>query len=126
MRECKHPTCGDTCRRPKKERKIYRLKQRTPIKSSRKKIKKISKTRGELLKIYKPLSAQYKIDNPLCKINSPDCTMFTQGVHHKKGKIGELLIDATFFMPACNSCNDYVETHDAWARQKGFKLSRVQ
>lgn len=31
MRECKHPTCGDTCRREKKPKKIYYLK-RSPIK----------------------------------------------------------------------------------------------
>lgn len=30
MKECKHPTCGETCRRPKPQKKIYQLK-RTPI-----------------------------------------------------------------------------------------------
>lgn len=36
MKECKHPTCGDVCRRPKKDKKIYSLK-RTPIRKRSKK-----------------------------------------------------------------------------------------
>lgn len=45
MRECKHPTCGDTCRRVKKPKKIYTLK-RTPI---RKRSKKKQQSLGERL-----------------------------------------------------------------------------
>ncbi|UAY56237.1 recombination protein NinG [Arachidicoccus terrestris] len=38
MSECKHPTCGEFCRRPKKEKKVYQLK-RSPIKKKKPKSK---------------------------------------------------------------------------------------
>jgi hypothetical protein len=42
-KECRHPTCGETCRRTKKVKKIYTLK-RTPI---RKRSKKKQQSLGE-------------------------------------------------------------------------------
>lgn len=41
-KSCKHPTCGDVCRRIKKKKKIYVLK-RTPLqKISKKRLRKIN------------------------------------------------------------------------------------
>ena len=124
MATCKHPTCGSTCRRALKQKKIYQLK-RTPIKRSQKRIAKESKTRAAINRLYEITSRIYRSDHPQCEINSPVCTFFTQGVHHLKGKAtDELLLDQQFWMPACNACNGYVEDHSAWAYANGKKLSK--
>ena len=123
--ECKHPTCsGATCRRPKKEKKMYVLK-RTPLKKKPYTIRKVAPKRAEINKEYKEKSAAFRKANPKCQIQSPECTGKTEGVHHMKGKTShELLIDETYWMAACNRCNQYVESHDEWARANGFKLSK--
>lgn len=79
----------------------------------------------------KPLNREYKAYvkellkvRSMCEIKAPGCTGEAQGGHHKAGRIGELLIDPKFIIPACNHCNSYVEKNDAWARQNGFKLSK--
>lgn len=110
-RECNHPTCGDKCRRPKKEKKIYRLQP-------------YSKTRKELNKVYDPEAKQFRKDNSICAINSPVCTKVTQGVNHKKGR-GKYLMDKSTWEPACNPCNGYCEDHTEWAIENGHKESRL-
>lgn len=123
--ECNHPTCsGASCRRPKKQPKVYVLK-RTPLKKKPYVIKKVADKRAEVNKVYRERSAAFRKANPKCEIQSPECTGKTEGVHHVKGKIShELLIDETYWMAACNRCNQYVESHDEWARANGFKLSK--
>lgn len=74
-------------------------------------------------KLYIPIATKFKNENPLCKINSPVCTKFTQGVHHPKGR-GIYLLAVNLFIPACNPCNDYCEDHHAWAVENGFKESK--
>lgn len=41
MKQCRHPTCGDICRRPKKEKKNHKFLRRTPIRKVSKKQQKI-------------------------------------------------------------------------------------
>ena len=123
--ECKHPTCsGAACRRPKKEKKTYSLK-RTPIKKKPYTINKVNEKRAVVNVEYKAKSAAFRAANPKCQIKSEVCTGKTEGVHHMKGKAShELLLDETYWMAACNRCNVYIEVHDAWAREKGYKLSK--
>lgn len=115
-KECKHPTCsGETCRREKTVKQSYRLK-RTPIK------RRFSKKRQRLNTKYSAKSKQFREDNPLCVIHSSDCIRVTQGVHHVKGKAThDLLMDENHWLPCCNPCNLYIETHSEWAKKKGFK-----
>lgn len=46
-------------------------------------------------------------------------------VHHKRGR-GRHLNDASTFLGTCPACHDYIETHRAWARERGYLLSRNQ
>ncbi|WP_153799047.1 hypothetical protein [Foetidibacter luteolus] len=123
--KCKHPTCGDTCRRETKPRKTYVLK-RSPIERKPYKIRRYSLKRSKVNKTeYSPKAKQYIIDNPLCNIQSPVCTYFSQCVNHRKGKQSiELLLDETYWEPSCIACNNWIEEHDAWARERGHKLSQ--
>lgn len=124
MRQCKHPTCGETCRRVKKEKKTYRL-QRQPIKKKPYKLRQYSKKRSRLNTSYAKKSKSFREDHPLCVIHSPNCTHYTQGVHHVRGKATEtLLMDERFWLPACNACNTYIEDHSDWAKQNGFKKTK--
>lgn len=109
MRECNHPTCGETCRRPKKVKKRSYLRP-------------FSKKRQKLNVKYGTRSKVFREENRLCVIKSPDCTLYTQGVHHVCGRATKtLLMDERHWLPACNACNLYVETHSEWARENGFK-----
>lgn len=111
---CNHPTCCGACRRPKKDKKIYI-------------IPRVGKSRAVVNRLYDPAAKKYREDHPSCKINSPECTKKTEGVHHKKGKATtELLLDQRYWMPACNACNNYVESHSAWAMANGYKVSKFK
>ena len=94
-----------------KEKKIYRLP-------------KVGKKRKIENKSYLPASRAYRTEHPYCVIKSPVCTKWTQGVNHKKGRIGKLLMDKRYWEPACNPCNHYCESHPEWAIKNGHKISR--
>jgi hypothetical protein len=135
-KQCKHPTCGAICRRIKavKARKPI---QRTPIKrepakapknslksrAPKKRIQKHSAKRAKINRsVYGPRARVFRENNPKCAIGAPGCTKETQGVHHTEGKATiELLLDETKWLPACNSCNLYIEGNSEWAKQRGFK-----
>ena len=65
----------------------------------------------------------FRIMNPVCKINLPECTHKTDCVHHAKGRIGHLLLDKRWWVPSCGNCNKYVEENHNWARMNGFKVN---
>jgi hypothetical protein len=110
-KNCKHPTCEGLCRRPVKEKKYYE-------------IPRISKKRLAENKTYTPAVKAYVKANPYCAIKSEVCTKITDAPHHTKGRIGSLLSDERYWLPACNECNLYIEDNDAWARANGFKVSK--
>lgn len=102
---------------PEKEDKPAAAPKQKPI-------PKVSPKRKEANKEYK------KVSQPLwkgkrCAVKSPVCTKHAQGIHHKKGKVSNKdLLDPKFMIPACNSCNTYIEDNAAWAKEKGFKVSK--
>lgn len=100
--------------------------QAEPVaKKSPAKIKPVSTKRAVLNREYAKESRPFWKGRP-CEIRSPVCTKMAQGIHHRKGKgTKEDLMDKRYWMAACNSCNSYVETADAWARKMGYKLSRL-
>ncbi len=113
-KQCKHPTCGEVCRRqpaPKKE----------PVA-----IKKVANSRKEAEKQYRQKAKKFRQEHPLCEIKSSVCTRKTQGVHHVKGRLGDLLLDEKYWKGACNACNSYVESHPVWAIENGHKISKFK
>lgn len=75
---------------------------------------------------YEPLAKKFREENPVCQINSPDCTGGTECVHHSKGRVGKLLLDVKFWMAACFRCNNWIEGEDGWAREHSFKISKFK
>lgn len=95
-------------------------KQQQPIKKRGEKLKELFKGYKKLVKIF--LS---RPENFRCQIQSPVCQGLATCVHHVAGRTGEKLKDQKDWMPACDHCNDYVEQQDSWAREKGFKKTRL-
>lgn len=106
--------------KPDKQKKVYKL-NRKPIKKKLYRIKKISEKRKKENEVYIPVSHEIRENKKLCEIKSPDCTKFTQGVHHVEGRVGKDYTDKSKMKAACNACNLYIETHSAWAKKNGFK-----
>lgn len=106
-------------------RQQLKLGQITPVKKASNKIKPVSEKRAALNREYAKESRPFWKGRQ-CDIRSPVCTGLAQGIHHRKGKATTaLLMDKRYWMRACNHCNSYVETHDAWARMMGYKVSRI-
>lgn len=46
-------------------------------------------------------------------------------VHHKKGRVGDDLLDETHWLALCHSCHEYVENNRAFAMEQGFSIKRI-
>ena len=84
-------------------------------------IKPYSTKRGKQVREYKKIRIQYLRNNPLCEV----CGGLATTIHHKKGRIGELLTNTKYFLPACMRCHDKIEINPEWAREKGYSLNRL-
>lgn len=109
---------------------IYRLALKNGIKPAEKKkhgkIAQFSKKRQKENREYSIKSRPYWKGKP-CAIKSPGCTHAATGIHHLKGRLGELLMDEKYWLPACGYCNTiWVEQNHAEAEKKGLKLSRLK
>lgn len=107
---CKHPTCGELCRRPKKERKRYV-------------IPKVSKKQAKRNRQYSALAKEYKSENPLCQF--PGCCRWATDVHHPQGRIGERLLNKDEFKGLCREHHTWAETHPKEAKELGLSKSRL-
>jgi hypothetical protein len=122
--ECKHPTCsGETCRRQKKEKKVYQLK-RTPIKKKPHKISKVSEKRKYDLVQYREDRLRYLKANPICEAALGCCTRKATDVHHQKGR-GIMLNDQAFWIAVCRKCHDWITEHSKEAIEMGLSVRRI-
>lgn len=109
---CKHPTCeGGICRREKKQKKKYV-------------IPKVADKRKVLDQLYFLLRLDFLKHRKECEIKSPVCTGNATVVHHKRGR-GRWYLVVSTWMASCRACNGFVESNDKWARDNGFKESRL-
>jgi len=80
-----------------------------------------SKRRWYQIQEYKKIRVVFLDANPLCE----RCGGIATTIHHKKGRIGELIINTEYFLPACMPCHDWIETHPEEAKEKGYSLNRL-
>jgi len=74
------------------------------------------------------LDAEYSVKrkaflekNPMCKMRIPSiCTQYATDVHHMNGRIGDLYLDETYWLPGCRTCHSWVELHPKEAREMGL------
>lgn len=65
-------------------------------------------------------------EHPMCQAHLPGiCTEYSTDVHHKEGRIGELLLDDTKWLALCRSCHEWVEHNPEEAKEKGFSIKRI-
>lgn len=112
--------------KPKKEiaKKSAKKIEQEKGKPSRSTAKPVSKKQAKALREYSKISKAFLAEHEMCEIQSPECTGKAECVHHSRGKVGALLMEEKYFMAACFRCNGYIEEHDSWARNNGFKKSK--
>ena len=82
----------------------------------------ISKARAAMMRKYRKLVAEFLVENPWCQVCA--CAP-SEDVHHKKGRIGKLLIDMLYWLPVCRLCHDKIERKRTWAMEMGYSLDRL-
>lgn len=89
-----------------------------------KKISPRSKKRIAQEKIYSDLRRVFlnKQENKVCPITNERTTT----VHHKKGRIGDLLIDTRYWVALSMAGHIFVEQNPEWAKENGYSLSRLE
>ncbi len=109
-----------------KPKKVYKLKPRkqTPIKKSTKKIKPRSTKRAKEERWYYSVSRpEYLAKHPVCEFEG--CLDKSVQIHHKKGRIGDLLNDQTFFMAVCDEHHKWIERNPKAAKKRGYSVNRL-
>lgn len=98
----------------------------------RPKIKKISNRGYERNKLYKKARLEYLETHPCCEVKLPGCTIPHDGydasglqVHHKLGRIGDLLYDKRYFLAVCHSCHEAITRFGNLAISHGWSLPRL-
>jgi hypothetical protein len=91
-------------------------------KNSKSKINNRSKKRQAQELVYSKLRKVYlnRPENKICPIKGVPTTE----VHHKKGRIGTLLIEIEFWVALSREGHDYVEDNPVWAKENGYSLNR--
>jgi len=96
-------------------------------KKSKKKWSRIRPRTKKKVKEYRSLGkiiGPFLDEHPFCEIRSPVCTHIATCVHHVKGRAKDVVLDPMYHKASCTPCNDYVESHHAWAVEHGHKVSR--
>ena len=88
------------------------------------KIAKRSKKRIAQEKIYSQLRKAFlnKKENKICPITNERTTE----IHHKKGRIGDLLIDTRYWIALSRTGHIFIEQNPEWAKENGYSLSRLE
>ena len=91
-----------------------------------KKPKPIAKKSKKLIdaeKIYTKERKVYLQAYPYCEVVG--CNSESQDIHHRKGRIGALLIDSNYFVAVCRTCHTEIELNPIWAKENGYSLDRL-
>ena len=95
-----------------------------PMKLKRgKRIALVSDKRKEQLKEYKKVRAEYLKTHPRCEVFP---NLASVEIHHKKGRIGKLLTDTTYFMAVSRKGHQHIEMNPDLARANGWIVNRYE
>ena len=84
-----------------------------------------SQKRSKEERLYQAKRIIFPQEHPMCEAHLPGiCKEYSTDVHHKEGRVGELLLDETKWLSVCRPCHDWIETHPAEAQERGFSLKR--
>lgn len=103
----------------------YRSSLKAPKISPKKtqnKIKQVSVKRSQENRLYTAKRALYLAENIKCECCK---VMPSTEIHHKKGRIGNLLTDTRYFLAVCRQCHTKIELNPEWAKENNYSLSRL-
>jgi hypothetical protein len=86
-------------------------------------IKKVSDKRKSENKEYTKLRKLFLAEYTICQVKG--CKELPTEVHHKKGRIGKLLTDTSYFLGVCRECHSKIELEPLWAKENGYSLNRL-
>jgi hypothetical protein len=109
------PECLIKCK-PPAQKKPY-----TPAEKKQYKIARRSKKRAKEEIVYNQLVKVWLIGK-ICPITKKPATE----VHHKKGRIGKLLLDTRFWLGVTRKGHKWIEEHPEEAKKLGYSLSRLE
>lgn len=89
-------------------------------------MRQISKKQSANLRIYKKVREIYLNDNPNCEAKLQGCSYEATEIHHKKGRVGNLLQDDFYFLAVCRCCHVWIEENPVKAKELGLSLSRLE
>lgn len=108
----------------KRESKRADAFRKARIRDARRKlVRQVSDKQRGRNKAYKAVADVFKAFHPLCVCCGPIFSRPprpTSDVHHQRGKLGPLLTDVRFFLPACRECHDWIGAHPSDARALGL------
>ena len=85
-----------------------------------------SQKRSKEERLYSGKRVIFLQENPMCQAHLPGiCTKHATEVHHKKGRIGELLLNILFWLGVCHACHEWIENNRAEAMELGFSIKRI-
>lgn len=73
---------------------------------------------------YRRDRAVFLAEHPRCEMQLQDCTIWATEVHHRRGRVGALLLDQSRWTGACSSCHRWVTEHPAAAYERGLSEHR--
>jgi len=98
------------------------LKQYQQKESKPSKIRRVSVKRSKQESLYSVNRKKYLEKHEVCECcNSTPSTE----IHHKKGRVEDLIHDSRYFMAVCRGCHEYIELNPEWAKKNMFSLDRL-
>lgn len=96
------------------------------VKPTQKRIPNRSPKRAKQEREYSKVRKEFLLANPLCEARIPQlCTTDSVQVHHKAGRIGDLLTDVRYFLPVCDACHKWVELHPLESKELNLSTDRL-
>lgn len=75
---------------------------------------------AKLKEIYSKEAEKFK-DGKICA----NCINRAHDVHHKKGRVGNFLLDMRTWIAVCRDCHIMIEMNPNWARENGYIETRI-
>lgn len=108
------------------KKKKYQLKKQAKLKA----VSERGKKRNEL---YRKARKEYLLTHQCCEAKLQGCTIPTVNdklseitIHHKKGKVGDLLFDQRYFIAVCMNCHMFIEANNEWSKLNGYSVDRLK
>lgn len=87
-------------------------------------IPKQSEKRKKQTALYLKKRRTFMDQNTCCQAKLKGCTGRSTELHHRKGRLGELIYDERYFLAVCRSCHGIITEHSKLALEKGLSLLR--